>query len=124
MDQTNQLELLGDIGIFRPTGCFRFQQVVTLITGVIVQAREQRIRKLVLVSSGLTGFESPSLSERHWMVRQWVEASNGIVRLAMVVPNELIDPDKFAVVAAANFGFTAEVFTCEADALKWLRELK
>ena len=42
----------------------------------------------------------------------------------MVVPGDLIDPDKFAVVAAANFGFTAEVFTGEADALNWLRELK
>ncbi len=95
-----------------------------MVTGVILQAREQRIRKLVVVGSGLTGFDSPSLSERHWMVRQWVDASNGIVRLAMVVSGDLIDPDKFAVVAAANFGFTAEVFTCERDALKWLRELQ
>ncbi|MEO8000529.1 MAG: hypothetical protein ABI644_01535 [Arenimonas sp.] len=123
MNDTNELEFLGDIGIFRPVGSYRFQQVVAQVTGIIVKARGQGISKLVVVSYGLSGFESPSLSERHWMVREWVAASASNLKLAMVVPPEFIDPDKFGVVAAANFGFTVNVFTSEAEAINWLNDL-
>lgn len=122
MGQAEQIELVDDIGIFRPVGSFRFQQVVALVTEVIIRARERGIGKLAVVTYGLSGFQPPSLSERHWMVREWVEASQGKLKVAMVVPPEFIDPEKFGVVAAANFGVTSEVFTSEADALKWLRE--
>jgi len=124
MNEIYELELLDGIGIFRPTGSCRFQQVVAMVTGIIVQARERGIRKLVVVTYGLTGFEPPSLSERHWMVREWVEASQGKLKVAMVVPPEFIDPHKFGIVAAANFGVTADVFTSEAEAMKWLQELQ
>lgn len=40
----------------------------------------------------------------------------------MVVPPEFVDPEKFAVVAAANFGLAANVFNNEADALAWFRD--
>ena len=57
------------------------------------------------------------------MVRQWLEASKGMLKIAFVVPADFIDPEKFGVVAAANFGITADVFTTEDDALDWLRQL-
>jgi len=120
MNDANHLELLDDIGIFRPTGSYRFQQIVAMVTDIIVQARERGIRKLVVVTYGVSGFDPPSLSERHWMVREWVEASQGKLKVAMVVPPEFIDPDKFGIVAAANFGVTADVVSSDAEALKWL----
>lgn len=122
MSQADQIELVDGIGVFRPVGSFRFQQLVALVTGVITQARERGIGKLAVVTCGLSGLQPPSLSERHWMVREWVEASQGKLKVAMVVPPEFIDPDKFGIVAAANFGVTSEVFTSEPDAIKWLRD--
>lgn len=123
MNTADRLELVEGIGIFRPVGTYRFQQLVALVTEVIVQARERGIGKLAVITYGVSGFQPPSLSERHWMVREWVDASQGKLKVAMVVPVEFIDPEKFGIVAAANFGVTADVFTSETDALKWLREL-
>ena len=34
-----------------------------------------------------------------------------------------IDPERFGVVAAGNFGMEANVFTDERSALRWLREV-
>ncbi|MGH8049049.1 MAG: hypothetical protein ACREPB_00130 [Arenimonas sp.] len=122
MSQADPIELLDGIGIFRPVGIYRFQQVVALVTEIIVQLRERGVGKLIVVTHGVSGFQPPSLSERHWMVREWVEASQGKLKVAMVVPEEFIDPEKFGVLVAANFGVTSDVFTSEADAMKWLRE--
>lgn len=124
MDQEIRLEQIDGIGIFRPVGSFRFQQAVALISKAIVHAGDKGIRKLLIVANGVTGFPPPSLSERHWMVREWVAASGGLLTVAVVVPEAFIDPEKFGVVAAANFGITAEAFTSEPDALQWLRSLR
>lgn len=123
MDQPNKLEQIDGIGIFRPVGTYRFQQAVALISKAIIEAGEQGIRKLLIVADGLTGFPPPSISERHWMVREWVSASGGALTVAVVAQAAFIDPEKFGIVAAANFGITADVFTSEADAMHWLRAL-
>jgi len=120
MSETNQLALVDGIGVFKPTGSFRFQQAIALVTAVIVKAREQGLRKILIDSRGLSGFQPPSLSERHWMVREWVEASGGRLKIAVVAPEAFIDPEKFGIVAAANFGVTSEVFTSELEAMQWL----
>lgn len=120
MSESDPLEQVNGIGIFRPTGSYSFQQVVALVTEAIVQARECCVGKLMVVTFGLSGFQPPGLSERHRMVREWVEASHGRLKVAMVVPAHFIDPEKFGVVAAANFGVTSDVFTNEDDAIRWL----
>lgn len=119
-----KLEQTDGIHVFRAMGSHRFRQAVALVSEVIVQAREQGAKKLLIVATGLTGFPSPSLSERHWMVREWVDASQGSLIIALVVPAAFIDEDKFGVVAAANFGVTADVFTTETEAMEWLGNIR
>jgi hypothetical protein len=36
----------------------------------------------------------------------------------------MIDPQKFGTTVAANFDFTADVFTTEQDAMIWLERVK
>ena len=74
----------------------------------------------LLVDAATVRFAPPSLSARHRLVRQWAEAANGRLRLAVVVRPDCIDPEHFGVVAAANFGLAAQVFDQQADALAWL----
>jgi hypothetical protein len=124
MGESIQLEQVDGIGIFRPVGTHRFQKTVALVSEAIVKAKEQGSKKMLVVFHELTGFQPPSLSERHWMIREWVSASGGVLTVALVVPVAFIDPEKFGVVAAANFGVTAEVFTAEADAMAWLRNIR
>lgn len=123
MNEPNQLEIVDGIGIFRPSGNLRFQQAVALITEAIAKAVEQGIKKILIDSHGLTNMQLPSMSERHWMVREWAGASQGKLKIAMLAPTAFSDPEKFGVVAAANLGVAAEVFTAEPDAIAWLRNI-
>lgn len=86
-------------------------------------AREEGLRAL-LVDILEVRFEPPSVAERHVMVRTWAEAAQGMLRIAMVAPPTFIDPEKFGVIVAANFGLPGNVFSSEAEALAWLGETK
>ncbi len=54
------------------------------------------------------------------MVEQWAHESKGMVVVALVVHPEYIHPQKFGIRVAADFGLTADVYSSEPDALKWL----
>jgi hypothetical protein len=58
------------------------------------------------------------------MTREWADAAGGVVSVAIVCRPESIDPEKFGVTMAASFGFVANVFESENEALDWLRDLE
>jgi len=86
----------------------------------VVFAREHGIPKLLVNAKGLTGFPSPSLPERYFIIRKFVAIAQGKVQLAFVIPLEIMDPERFGIVVARNAGMNAEVFTNEPEALAWL----
>ncbi len=107
--------------VYRPLGSVTLKEVIALVTSAIAYARAQGIQKLMVVTTGLTGFKSPSLAERYFFLQDWVRAGGGGVRLAMVISPEMIDPGKFGVTAATNAGIINDVFACEDQALAWLQ---
>ena len=121
MDASSRLEVAEDIGYYRLSGSHGLQQSVQAIVEAIAAAREQGLRALLVDLLEAQGFNPPSVTERHCMVRAWAEAAQGMLRVAMVVPSALIDPNKFGVIAAANFGLVGDVFNSEAEALAWLK---
>ncbi len=121
MSATHRFEIMGDIAVFRPSASMPIEQAIWLVRSAIESAREQQIRKLLVVASDLDGFESPSFATRHMLAREWAGAAGGAVQIALVAKSEMIDPQKFGVVVATNFGASANAFTAEADALAWLR---
>jgi hypothetical protein len=124
MAASNHLEVIGDIGYCRLSGSRGFQQSVKAILEAMIAAREQGLRAMLVDILELHGFEPPTVVERHGMVRAWADAAQGMLRVAMVVPPAFIDPDKFGVVAAANFGLVGNVFSSETEALAWLDETR
>ena len=106
---------------FHASGVHTFPQAQRLLTEAIVQAREAGQPALLVDVRAIDGFAPPSLVERHRMVREWADAAQGRVRIAVVARAEFIDGEKFGVVAARNFGLQGDVFTCENDAREWLR---
>jgi hypothetical protein len=115
------IERHGDIGISRPQDNVTLSDGVGMITLAVAEARRLGLTGLVLVAHGLAGFPPPGVVARHAMMRECAKAAGGVVKLAMVVTPEFIDPEKFGVVVAHNYGLVAEVFTSEAEALDWLR---
>jgi len=124
MAASNRLEVVEDVGYCRLSGNHGFQQSVKAIIEAITAAREQGLRSLLVDIVELRGFDAPGIAERHGMVRAWAEAAQGMLRVAMVAPPTFIDPEKFGVVAAANFGLIGNVLRSEAEALAWLDEAK
>lgn len=123
MGKDTPLPVVDGIAVFRLAGEFHFKQVVERIVGAIEAAFAQGETRLLIDIADATGFEPPSLADRHWMVRQCADAAKGIVRGAMVVRPAFIDPQKFGVVAAANFGLVSNVFQRQEEAMAWLRSL-
>ena len=124
MSEMVHFEIVGDQGEYRPTGQVSFSQAIQLVGSAIAFAREQHLQKLLVVTSGLTGFGSPNLAERYLFVGEWARAANYIVRVAVVALPGMIDRGKFGAMAAASSSFTAGVFESEEEALSWLKSLK
>ncbi len=120
MDKLPGFELVGEHAVFRPSGEATLHQVVEMVASAITLAREQRVPKLLVVTTGLTGFQSPGVVERFFFIQDWAKAADGVVRMAVVASPQFIDPEKFGVTVARNIGFYADVFTSEEEALNWL----
>ena len=124
MSELEHFEILKDYAVFRPPGQVTLERAVKMVTDAIIFAREHRIRKLLVNTSNLPGYEPPGIATRYFFVHDWARASGRRVRVALVTRPERIDPQKFGITVAANLGSIAEVFTSEEDALKWLEGLK
>jgi len=124
MDKTESIafDFIDDIAVLRIVGEFTLPVGVERVRTGIEQAREQRISRLMVVITETTGYDVPSLSMRLSMMRQWADAAGGTIRLVVVCRPEFIDPHKFGVTMAANFGMVANVFETEDEAIDWLRQ--
>jgi hypothetical protein len=120
MDQPQFFELAGEHAVFHPSGEAPLRQVVEMISSAIQFAREQSILKLLVVTTGLTGFESPGVIDRYYFIKEWARAANSAVRVALVASPRHIDREKFGVTVARNIGFYADVFASEEEAIRWL----
>jgi hypothetical protein len=124
MDGPHVFEMVDGIACLRIAGSYNFTTAIALVTSALAQAFMQRHDRLLVVATDVVGFDSPDIPARHQMIRHWAAAAQAWVRLAIVVRAELIDPEKFAVIAGRNFGFVSDVFVVEHEALDWLRTLE
>jgi hypothetical protein len=124
MSEPIQFEMVDDIAVFQPVGAVELSEAVEMVTAAIGSAREQDIRKLLFVGTGLSGFESPGLGSRYFFVHEWAGVAQGLVRVALVLNPELIDRKKFGVLVALNAGFACDVFTTKEEAMAWLQRFK
>jgi hypothetical protein len=123
MSELEHFETVGDHAEYRPSGQVSLAEAVQLVGSAITLARERQLRNLLVVTTGLTGFEPPNIVDRYFFIKEWAVAADRFVRLAMVARREMIDPQKFGVTVAANNGLVAEIFESEEGALAWLKKL-
>ena len=120
MNVTDHLEIIQDCIFFRPVGKVSLPEAVQWVTQAINFARDRKLPKLFINTTRLTGFPSPTLAGRYFMARGWAAAAQGSVRVVLVIPIEMIDPEKFGLTVARNAGMDAAVFATETEALTWL----
>jgi len=129
MDELRNFEIQKGYAVFRPTGQFSVAQAVQLVTEGIDFARSLDVRKLLVDTTNLTGFEPPGVVLRYFLINEWARAAGGRVKVAILtrpdmIDSEKVDPRKIGITVAAEIGFTADVFTTEEDALNWLERVK
>jgi hypothetical protein len=105
---------------YRPAKQCSFQEVVDLVCAAVVFARENKMEKLLVDTTQLTGFEPPETFQRFHLGEQVAKAAISAVKIAFVARPEMIDARRFGVTVARNRGLHGEVFDSEADAVAWL----
>ena len=115
------LDCVDGIALFRPAGSMPLAAAVTLVETAIREARRQQCAGLMVRVTSLSGFGPPSIAARHEMMRRWARAADARLKLALVIPPEFFDPERFGEISAANFGLAGKGFLTEAEALAWLR---
>ena len=113
--------IVSDHAEYRPDGEVPLDQAVNMVISAIELTRVQNVRKLLIVTSALSGFESPGLGTRYFFIEDWARAARGQVKVALVARPEMIHARKFGVTVAANSGFRCDIFPTEDEALVWLR---
>ncbi len=117
-----QLQITGDLAVFAPEGKVTLQQGVELIRAAIARAVKQESPYLLINILGLHGYGMPSLGERYFMSHAWASEANGKIVLAVVVPAEKIDPEKFGSKVIKTLGTMNDIFPTLPQALEWLRD--
>ena len=97
-----------------------FAQTVRLVQDVLLRMRERGVRELLIDALELKLDHIPGVGERYFMARDWAAAARGALRVALVVQPELIDPEKFGMLALRNAGLIGDVFRTREEALAWL----
>jgi hypothetical protein len=106
--------------LYCPEGSTSFDDAIALVGAAIAAARRDRVPTLLVNTTALTGFMSPDTFERFLAAVEWAEEAGAAVRLAIVARAEMIHPQKFGVLVAANKGPVSNIFTTEFEARAWL----
>jgi hypothetical protein len=120
MDKPEFFEHTDGYARYAPIGDESLSQTISLVSAAITYARLNKITKLLINVTKLTGFGPPTTMERFTLGGQFARAAQGAVKVAMLCKAEMIDPEKFGVTVAVNRGLVVEVFATEKEALAWL----
>ena len=120
MDAPIHFEIVGRRAVYRPVAEVSLSRAIAMVNDALAFARERDCRELLMVITGLTGFPSPSITDRFYFVQEWARTAGGRVRLAVVARAELIDPQRFGVTVARNHGLIGDIFVSEDEAVAWL----
>jgi hypothetical protein len=113
-------ELYEGYACYRPVGEVSLQEAKQLVSQAIICAREQRIPRLLVNTTQLTGFASLSITDRYYFTREMASQAGGVVKVAGVTLPERIPSQKFGAIVGFNIGFRIATFTSEDQALLWL----
>jgi hypothetical protein len=120
MRKLEHFERKKEYAMFRPVGEFSFDEMTHSISRAVVCCRRQKIGKLLIISTGASGFHSAGIAEQYNFVEQIASDAASLVKIAHVANPEWVRSRDFRVMVAENRGLELETFNAEAAALEWL----
>jgi hypothetical protein len=106
--------------VFCPVGEFSSDEMARLICRAVVRCRKQKIEKLLIISTGASGFHSAGIAEQYDYAEQIASAATSFVKIAHVANPIWVRSRDFRVMVAKNRGLELENFHAESAALEWL----
>jgi len=119
-NQTEQFEVRAGHALVALAGCVSLEQATDMVMRALVAARNHGVKRLLVDARQLTGFPSPTVAERYFIVRGWAAVAGKEVEIAIVLQPHILDPDRFGIVVATNLGMRADAFSSGSEALAWL----
>jgi hypothetical protein len=113
-------ELKKEHAEFCPVGQASFAEVSELLRRAVLHCRKEKIKKLLIDSTGLPGFHPPGIAERYSFVERISSNAKSSVKIAHVASPEWVRSGKFGVMVAKNRGLDVKLFHSETTALEWL----
>ena len=120
MKQLEHFESKMYYAIFRPVGEFSFVEIAHLISRAVVHCRRQKIGKLLIISTGASGFHPAGIAEQYNFTEQIATDAASLVKIAHVASREWVRSGDFRVMVAENRGLELKNFNAESAALEWL----
>lgn len=121
MDKPEFFEQVDKRGYYRPVGDVTFAKGVKMVADAMRYARNNGMTELLANVRGLNAsFATVTIFDRYALAVSWAESAGTGLRVVLVAKPEMMDPDKIALLMAQNRGVSGEVFTDEAEALRWL----
>jgi hypothetical protein len=109
-----------EYAVFCPVGEFSFDEMAHLISRAVVRCRRQKIGKLLIISTGASGFHSAGISEQYDYVERIASDAASLVKIAHVANPIWVRSREFRILVAENLGLELENFHAESAALEWL----
>ena len=80
--------------VFCPIGEFPFDEMAHLMSRAVVLCRRQKIRKLLIISTGVSGFHPSGISERYNLAERIASDAASMVKIAHVASAEWVRSGK------------------------------
>ena len=90
----------------------------------VLRCRREKIKKLLIDSTGLPEFQPPVVAERYNLAERIASDAASLVKIAHVANPKWVRSGKFALTVAKNRGLDAMNFGSPATALEWLMKSK
>jgi hypothetical protein len=120
MKKVEHFELKTGYAVFCPVGEVLFDEMADLMSRAVVLCCKQKIEKLLIDSTRLSGFHPAGIAEQYNFVEQIAADAASFVKIAHVASPEWVRAGKFDVMVAKNRGLELKNFHTESAALEWL----
>jgi hypothetical protein len=116
-----KLSIDGRRAVYRPSGELPPGEAARMVRDALRYSAKQGARELLADFSAVTLTRLPCVVSRAEYIREWQEAAQKTVRLALVVRPEAMDTGNFGNLFARNIRFDAQIFTSLIEASVWLK---
>jgi hypothetical protein len=110
MRKLDHFELKRDYAVFCPVGELSFDEMAHLISRAVIRCRRQKIGRLLIITTGASGFHSAGIAEQFNYVEGIASDAVSFVKIAHVASPIWVRSRKFRVLMAENRGLELETF--------------